>query len=130
MRQLVVALFFAIGAEVTLSASTLAEWTRVETAGENTFYIDYTSIRKDGNRRAVWEIQDLNQRSTKGVMSRRSRNEYDCNAEKNRILSISVHSESMAGGETLASGTASAPTWGDISPGSPFDRILKIVCAK
>lgn len=115
-----------------VAAPAWAEWVKVGVAndGRFTFYIDPDSIRKDGNLRKVWEIQDRRQRDKDGVMSWRARSEYDCKEEQTRILALSKHSEPMAGGETLWSRHGDAGEWSDIPPGSIVESALKRVCAK
>ena len=79
-------------------------------------YIDFKEIRKDGNLRKVWELQDLKQRDKRGAMSRRARVEYDCKNERTRILALSLHAELMAGGEVLISAGADPIAWQDSPP--------------
>ena len=114
-----------------VTGSAWAEWVNV--GGSNMFnsYIDPATIRKDGNLRKVWSIQDLKQRYKNGEMSRRAKEEYDCQGERSRLLSLSFHSEPMAGGTTLSSNNFENPDhWTQIPPDSAGEIILKIVCAK
>jgi len=113
----------------TSAASAMAEWTRVGETDAATFYLDYKTIRKDGNLRKVWAVVDLNQPHESGLMSRRHKNEYDCKAERWRSSSISGHSQNMTRGETLWN-ESSATSWQDIAPDTVSELILKIVCAK
>ena len=111
------------------TGSAWAEWVKVGENKDANFYIDPASIRKDGNLRRVWEIQDLKQRDKEGgVMSRRMRYEYDCKQERDRYLSFSTHSEPMAGGTTLVSG-GEETKWSDTPPDSAAEAIQKLVCA-
>ena len=111
-----------------VAAPTWAEWVKVAASDTSIIYIDPASIRKGGNFRKVWVIQDLNQRDKDGEMSRRSRTEFDCKEERSRPIAFSTHSESMAGGETLSSDDVTE-AWSATPPGSVSARILKIVCA-
>lgn len=115
----------------SVAAPDLAKWVKVDTAANGSFsyYIDPASIRKEGNFRKVWVIQDLKQRHEEGEMSRRSRDEYDCKEERRRILASSAHSDPMAGGLTLLSND-DPDTWSAIPPGSMGETMLKRVCAK
>lgn len=112
-----------------VAAPAWAEWVRLAGSDTAILYIDPDSIRKDGNFRKVWEIADLKQRHKDGVMSLRTRSEYDCKEERSRFLAISHHSEPMAGGETLSSGDGVGP-WTAIPPDSLAETSLKRVCAK
>jgi hypothetical protein len=113
----------------TSGASALAEWTPYFLLGDVVFSIDHETIRRDGSMRKVWQIHDYKQLGKYGEMSVRMRTEYDCQAERHRVLSISLHSENMASGETLKS-TSHVGLWLDIPPGSAAEVALKIVCAK
>ena len=95
---------------------------------ELTFYFDPATIRKDGNMRRVWELQDLRKRGRHGEMSRRMRVEYDCKQERWRYLGISGHSKPMAGGTILIS-TGEDNDWTAIPPGTIVETIFNLVCA-
>ena len=113
------------------TSSAWAEWVQVSQTSEVVFYIDPETIRKNGNIRLVWVIQNLLVRNNDGGLSRRARSEYDCAKERLRTLSISLHSEPMAAGTILHySPNDNATQWVDIPPATPFARILKYVCAK
>lgn len=116
-------------ASLLVTSSAWAKWVKVAETADANFYIDPASIRKEGNMRKVWEIQDFNKRDDAGRMSRRIKSEYDCKGERHRDLAISTHSESMAGGGTIYSGSGINP-WSEIPPGSASEAILEAVCAK
>ena len=104
-----------------------ADWVNVGESAGNNFYIDPGTIRKDGDLRKVWGIQDLGKRDIDGEMSRRYREEYDCKAARKRFLSATTHSEPMAAGSTLVSNSEPSD-WMDIRPNTLADDILKKVC--
>lgn len=104
-----------------------AEWTKVATVEDAVVYIDAATIRKDGNLRRVWELQDMKQRNTNGMMSSRALSEYDCAEEKRRNLAISAHTGPMASGETIGSFNITTE-WVYIAPHSIDSTIFKIVC--
>lgn len=107
-----------------------AEWVRVDQNDEAVFYIDPATIRKEGNFRKLWELQDLKQRHKNGELSRRARVEYDCNQERKRIIFMSTHRDFMLGGVTLFSHEFADTNWGSVPPNTADENILKIVCAK
>jgi hypothetical protein len=113
----------------SVAAPDLAEWVKVSESDTSIHYIDPDSIRKDGNLRKMWQITDLKQREEGGVMSWRALHEYDCKEERLRLLSLSSHSNPMAGGVMLGSDDDPS-TWDAIPPGSILARVLKRVCAK
>jgi hypothetical protein len=113
------------------TGSAWAEWEKIAANNDATFYVDRATLRKDGNLRRMWSIQNLKQRNKDGEISRRIRYEYDCKGERSRALALSTHTEPMADGKTLfsSSGDLNDP-WNDIPPESAGERILKIVCAQ
>ena len=113
-----------------LAGSAWAEWVVYSKDEEDgTFYLDPATIRKDGNMRRVWRVQELKQRTADGEKSRRMRIEYDCKEERYRILSASVHSEPMAGGTVLTQ-EGEANDWTAIPPNTTGERVFNLVCAK
>ena len=118
---------FLVACMLFVTNSAWADWVNVGESAGNNFYIDPSTIRKDGDLRKVWGIQDLSKRDVDGEMSRRYREEYDCRAARKRFLSATTHSEPMAAGSTLVS-TNEASDWMDIRPNTVGDDILKKVC--
>jgi hypothetical protein len=112
-----------------LTGSAWAEWVMYEETDTATHYFDPATIRKDGNMRRVWALQDLRKRNKDGEMSRRMRSEYDCKLERYRYLAISEHSKPMAGGTVLVQG-GEDNYWVAIAPSTVDETIFNIVCAK
>ena len=125
MKTLLLALLLVTG-------SAEAEWVQVGEGASHYKYIDPETIRRDGNFRKVWEINDYKQRQKTGNLSNQMRSEYDCKQERYRFLSFSLHSGPMLGGTTLywADYTRPPDDWREIPPGSLSDIVLKIVCAQ
>jgi hypothetical protein len=113
------------------TSSTWAAWTLVSSNADtgDTFYVDFATIRKDGNLRKVWELMDMRKPSTTGTKSRRIRTEYDCKEERTRVLSLDAFSENMASGKLLNSFTE-VDKWIDIPPGTVVEDLLKAICKK
>ncbi len=126
MNKLISTLLIAL---LFVSGSASAQWVKVDWTNDMSVYIDPTTIRKDGNLRKVWQLQDLKERDKDGELSRRFRSEYDCKNERRRLLSFSTHSEPMANGMSLYQSTADSTQWNDIPPRSVAETVLKIVCA-
>lgn len=113
-----------------LTGSAWAEWVR-HSIGEDSIihYFDPATIRKDGNMRRVWELQDLRERGKFGEMSRRMRFEYDCKQERYKSLGFSFHTEPMAGGTVLLS-DGERNEWKAIPPDTTAETIFNILCSK
>ena len=115
---------------LTLAAAPAwAEWVKVAETDVIITYIDPATIRKDGNLRKVWTIQDLKQRHKDGEMSRRALDQHDCKEGRYRTLSISEHSDPMGRGKMLSS-YSEPGKWNDIPPETVAQEIMRIVCAK
>jgi len=112
-----------------VTGSAWAEWVMYSTTATETLYYDPATIRKDGNIRRVWQLENWGKRGTGGEISRRYRTEYDCKQERFRVLAISGHSEPMAGGTVLLT-VGEDNVWVAIPPDTPGETTLKIVCAK
>ena len=123
MKTLLLALLLVTG-------SAWADWVQVAEREDMVLYIDPETIRKDGDLRRVWQIQNLKQRDKNGEMSSRVRVEYDCKQERYKMLSLSTHSGPMAGGTSLYQSSSEDIKWRDIPPGNLFEIVLKIVCAQ
>lgn len=123
MKTLLLLSLLAVG-----SAS--AEWVVVAESDSSTFYIDPSTVRKEGTLRKTWEVDNFKQREADGSMSSRMRIEYDCQGERTRGLALSKHSEPMAKGNTIVSYGEDRRGWREIPPNTPANDILKIVCAE
>ena len=114
---------------VFTSSSSLAQWEKYGVTQEAFLYIDFSTVRKDGNLRKVWELQDLKQRHKDGELSIRIRVEYDCKEERYRFLSATSHSSQMAQGNLVQSQTGPS-SWTDVAPRTVTEDLLKKVCSK
>jgi hypothetical protein len=112
-----------------LAAPAWAELVKVSATEVMVVYIDEATIRKDKHLRWVWAVLDYRQRRDDGLMSRRVLGEFDCTAEKLRILSMFNHSQPMAGGPAKLVGNDPAILT-DVADSAPAAAILKIVCAR
>lgn len=122
---------------VTLLAPTIAqaEWVKVTSAsaGEVTVYVDPGTIKRTGN---VVEFSSLFDYATVRTLSGASfssatmQNEIDCVGKKSRTLSVSSHSEPMAGGYVVSTSSGGYVPWTPIAPKTVFSATLKHVCKK
>lgn len=106
-----------------------AQWEVVAKTFAVVIYINPASLRKDGDLREVWSIQDLRERDEDGEMSRLVLLQLDCREELFRPLAASTHDEPMAFGATLFSSNRTFG-WQTIPPGSLAGGVLKVVCAR
>jgi hypothetical protein len=118
------------------ATSAWAEWAKVTETGDTVFYVDRASIDPKGDLRRVAVIQDYAKQEPGGVRSRRVSYEIDCAAERLRSLSVTEHSEPMAGGKSVNSWEREsewlyvAPRTGsNISSRTAYRTILRFVCS-
>ena len=111
------------------TAPAWAEWVKVDETDEVLIYVDPATIRKDGNLRRIWEMQDLKARDSDGSLSRRALSEYDCKGKRLRLLSLSTHSGQMATGKIIITVSPSGK-WDCAVPGTSGQTMLKFVCAR
>lgn len=111
------------------AGSAWAEWVKVTETNALHGYIDPTTIRKNGNYRKVWEIQNQKVRDENGIKSRRFRAEYNCGNERMRLLSASLHSGNMAEGMIIYS-FETPSEWMNVPPSTPGETVMKTVCGK
>jgi hypothetical protein len=108
-----------------------ADWTLVTDNDNGTkFYIDYSTIRKDGNLRKVWEVTDFkNPETFNGLvyLSVRARAEYDCKEERKRTLTTTAHSGLRTQGSIVWRDELPS-NWNDAPPRSAMLEMLQRVC--
>jgi hypothetical protein len=118
-----------------------AEWVKVGTvnksvlyvfSNETAYYIDPSTITREGSIRRVWEIHDLDDKGPQGERSVLASVEYDCAEHRMRTLNATGRSMRMARGEIIPlRGIFS--DWVILRPGKDDEVYLKIlntVCAR
>jgi hypothetical protein len=95
------------------------------------YYIDPSTITREGNIRRVWEIQDLSDTGPRGERSILVSAEFDCLQKLMRLSNATGHSHPMASGEIIK--LSQLPDdWITLRPGKEdavFYKILNTVCA-
>ena|ERR1035437_6576475 len=124
------AMRLAIGLILALAtAPALAAWEKAASSDKGTFYIDPATIRKNGDLREVWQVEDFKAKRPDGAISVRTLREFDCKGDRVRVLANSEHSGAMATGKTLVSKNDTGK-WGHIPPSTVIAVISKAVCAR
>lgn len=121
------------------AAPAWAEWLKVGKS-ENTvlyvmseattYYIDPSSVTREGNLRRVWELRDMTSKGPRGERSILMSVEYDCAEKLMRTRSASGRSRPMASGEIIPLGRL-PDDWIALPPGKDgeiFFKILNAVC--
>lgn len=131
MRTTVNRKTFLLSLLLFITASAWAEWAKINEISTEKYYIDPSTIRKDGVMRKFWALKDFKQLNSSGWMSMRFRQEYDCKEERYRGLSISSYAEPMAEGRVMFTNNFEKPdSWKDIPPGTDVEAIMKFVCTQ
>ena len=113
---------------LTLAATAAnAEWVKVGGRGSDAYYIDPATVQKEGNTRKAQTLTDLKARGRHGELSRRSLDEYDCNARRRRVLSLTEHSAQMGDGNVLVRDQVGGK-WYHVQPGTAGEIKMNAVC--
>ena len=110
------------------SASAEAEWKFVDSNEGGNIYVDFATIRKQGNVAKVWVLVDWTAprrlENGKQFSSMKVQQEYDCGEKRYRTIFASFHSGSMGTGEVVDFD----PGVGQWIPAS--EGFLKVVCKR
>ncbi|NJD26638.1 MAG: hypothetical protein FIB06_14680 [Betaproteobacteria bacterium] len=115
---------------VAMSTAATADLVIVGETADAVFYIDPTTIHKNGNFPRMWRLENQKQRNEDGRMSLLILSEYDCKEERSRTVSFSEYSESMASGRMLGSMSTPSSVWVNIAPGTANAALLRAACAR
>jgi len=112
------------------TASAGPNWVLVSegTAGDK-FYVDSSTIKRDGNLRRYWDYVDYASRTSTGLLSMRSFEETDCREERRRTIGFTSFSEAMLQGRILRTGRGDG-SWDQIAPGTVAETVMRYVCAR
>ena len=123
-----------LGLFVTFNAMAV-DWQSMGLMDLGVFYIDRDTISspESGNKhiRQVWSMLDYRepQKNALGKSYRSSRSliEIDCENNKTKTLSLSLHAGPRLSGEVLTSEGVIGP-WQSIPPDTPLVHIKKAIC--
>ena len=112
------------------TASAGPNWVLVALSSSGSkFYVDPSTIRRDGNLRRYWQYADYASRQSNGALSVRAFQETDCREERYRIIEITGFSESMLQGRILETERGDG-SWQQIPPGTVVETVMRLVCAR
>jgi len=115
---------------LVVCCSVFAEWRILAKTDGEIFYVDFDTIRSEGNIRRFWALKDFSVAKENGMLSSRAFEEFDCKEGRFRILDISAHSEHGAAGKTIQSFSNIDGEWTRIAPETVRYFVLKVVCKK
>ena len=111
------------------TAPAMAEWVKIGTSNLAVHYIDPSTVRKDGNLRQVWLMQDMVETDPDGVRSVRALQELNCANGRYRYLSVTAYSGPMAGGHVVVE-HGMRDGWGVGPPRGYRSVVAKIACER
>ncbi len=115
------------------SSPSYSEWTKLGEVGEganrgDTFYVDFTRIKKVEGYVYFWSLFDNLRPAESGSLSSKSYYQGDCKLFRFKVLSFFYYKESM--GRGTRGSFAPPDNWHYPSPNSSGEIILKSVCSR
>ena len=117
-----------------VTTSVFAEWTKVTSSkgGENTFYIDFETIKRKGNKVKMWDLYDFKtvkeSEGGKRYLSSLMLHEYDCEEETVTLLDLHGYSGNIKTGDNVFSITNIKDEAKSIRPDTIESIFYKIAC--
>jgi hypothetical protein len=109
----------------------MADWKYIatESESESDFFLDFETLRKDGNVRRIWQLVNLKSGDKTGWGSIRSRMEFDCKNETSQGSSTTSFSGKFADGKVIFQSNTPLAKF-DLAPNTVGWILLKEVCKK
>lgn len=106
-------------------------WVRYAQTEEANMYFDSLRTRKMGDTAFVWDLHDR-QSTTTDSNGKQFRSvlyavEYQCRANKRRVLGIARHAQNMGVGAAVSE-EAIVGEWSEVSAGSLGGELFKHIC--
>ena len=111
------------------STSTLAEWTLVDSNESFDSYVNFATIRRDGEKAKMWTMADYKARNGKPYLSDNTLVAFGCKDETLRVLSLTRFKKNMGLGEVTSIDNAPGEV-AYVLPDSLGEKLLKIACGK
>jgi hypothetical protein len=129
MRKIV--LMLALG---LICGSAMAEWTWASGGqnGDLSVYVNFSSIRKNGNKVKMWALYDyktIKNTGPKSYLSSTAQSEYDCSEETSGNIAVVDYESNMGNGLVVYSTNLNYEST-PIAPDSVGEVLFKIACDK
>ena len=123
----------AITLLLALSTNAAAEWIRVGENNRSVAYVD-SAVRRTGDVATYWVMYDYkfiqeSPRSGKKYLSEKAQYQTECQAERNRAVFFTWHSEQMGNGTVVYTGNKATKWEPTSSPGSLAKAFWSFVCS-
>ena len=121
---------FVLAALLTLIVAPVwAKWVAVTESGSTVYYVDPGHIKKEGDLRRLFLLEERKRPGTGGEMSRKTQVEFDCKNGTARTRSVSAYTGGMGGGEVLYNNRGNDKPHA-VEADSVEGRVLKRACAQ
>ncbi|MDP1947731.1 MAG: hypothetical protein Q8L77_09550 [Nitrospirota bacterium] len=110
-----------------------AEWAKIGSADDYTFYANPSTIRHKGPLVQMWvlfEYKRINTVAGKTLVSMKQQMEFDCEGEKSRYLESHEYSSHMGAGKPMYSDSTRRSEWTTFHTGSVIHTEWKYACGK
>lgn len=128
MREGILTLVLAIASSIAA-----AEWVEVTHDEISAVYADPATIGRAGEVVKMWTLLDFKAAQARPYgtpyMSQKTQHEYDCKAQRARIVDFLRYSENMGGGEAVPT-DADPEEWKPVATGSVVEKLWEIACRK
>ena len=112
---------------LTIYCSASAAWTVYAENDERIMSVELSSVRKDGDTRTFWLMNDYKQISPYGDLSARTKVVFDCKKEMKKILDFATFSQRNLGGAVTSTLTP-VSKWEHIPPSTYDYLLIDVVC--
>ena len=117
-----------------MSPNVMAEWTALKWSHEDgglTLFVDYTTIRKEGDIVKMLSLVDFKiiEKDEVDLYSSRAQNEYNCKEKKIRQLFYALYSDSMGKGK-MEHANSEHLNWLPVQSESMEEAMWKVACGK
>ena len=117
-----------------VSSGAMAEWTFYGSNKDSDLYLDYGSIRKDGEIAKMWFMEDYRGAKKisygKSFLSATTLGVYDCKEERVETDSFALYSKEKGGGDVVFTSKMKKMNWEAIVPDSLGEILWKKACGK
>jgi surface-adhesin protein E len=128
MKRLLLAVCLVLNA-----GPAFGEWELASEIGQRPkAYIDFSSIRRNGQFAKMWDLFDLEtSRSVNGktFQSSKHHKEYGCIEEQSRLIAMTAFSDRMGSGNVVKT-FVYQDEWQPVEPGSVDQDLWQIACPK
>lgn len=122
---------------VLYGGSASADWValepRYQSAGLQTYYVDPTTIRRDGHFVTLWQLTDFRWKQGGKVghrfLSAKTQKQFDCQARRVRLLAFTDFSDHMGNG-TPMDGLVDPVTWLPVDPEGINHALWELACGQ